>query len=114
MALWPYPPFEILMDQRDKVRVFPIRNVRGVLDWIQIPSQFSKLSDQDLQATRLFLAVWPAAPGGYPALLQSPPVWNLMLTRTRMRDDSPPPGWSNLFDEENIQIIRDRLGVNKK
>ncbi len=110
MAHWPYPPFDILLDQRDKRRIFPIRNVRGLLDWIQVP----KLPEQDLQQTRMFLAVWPAAPAGYPTLLQSPPIWNLMLTRTRMRDDALPTGWSHLIEEENVQAIRDRVGVNKR
>jgi len=93
----------------EKVRVLPVRNVRGILDWIQL----LKLPEKDLDHTRMFLAVWPTAAGGYPALLQPPPVWNLMLTRTQSRFEPLPSGWSYLIDEDNVQTIRERLGVNK-
>jgi hypothetical protein len=109
MAVWPHPPIEQMLTPSEKVRVVPIRSVRGILDWIQIPN----LPEQDLEQTRLFLAVWPAAPAGYPALLQSPPAWNLMLTRTRMRYEPAPEGWTHLLKEENVQTVRERLGVNK-
>jgi hypothetical protein len=109
MAIWPHPPLDALLTPSEKVRIIPIRNVRGVLDWIQAP----KLPEQDLEQTRLFLAVWPTAPAGYPALVQSPPVWNLMLTQTKLRAEPLPEGWTHFIDETNVQAIRDRLGVNK-
>lgn len=110
MALWPHPPLEQMMTPAEKVRVFPVRNVRGILDWVQVPG----LPEDDLPQTRLFLAVWPNAAAGFPALLQAPPLWNLMLTRTAIRDFEAPPGWRFLISEDNIQTVRDRLGVNKR
>lgn len=109
MAVWPHPPLEQMLTPSEKVRVLPVRNVRGILDWIQL----LKLPEKDLDHTRMFLAVWPMAAGGYPALLQPPPVWNHMLTRTQSRFEPLPSGWSYLIDEDNVQTIRERLGVNK-
>jgi len=110
MAIWPHMPLDPLLTPSDKQRIFPVRTARGILEWIQVPN----LPDQDLEKTRLFLAVWPAAAGGYPALLQSPPVWNQMLARFRFRSDSLPAGWSPLIDEYNIESVRQRMGLTAR
>lgn len=107
LAVWPHVPLDPLLTANEKQRIFPVRTARGSLEWIQAP----RLPDRDLAATRLFLSVFPAAPAGYPALLQSPSVWNHMLVRSRFRDDPVPPGWKPLLEEENIESVRQRLGV---
>ena len=107
MAIWPHMPLDPLLTPSDKQRIFPVRTARGVLEWIQVP----KLPEEDLEKTRLFLAVWPAAAAGYPALLQSPPVWNQMLTRTRFRSEPVPAGWAHLLDENNIEAVRQRMNL---
>lgn len=107
MAIWPHPPLDLLLSPSDKQRIFPVRNARGILEWIQAPN----LPERDLAQTRLFLAVWPAASAGYPALLQSPSVWNLMLSRSAMRGDPVPAGWRPLLDEANIEAARQRVGL---
>ena len=99
-----------LLSPNDKVRILPIRAVRGPLDWVQ----FMELPERDLAKTRFFLSVWPMATAGFPGLLQPPVVYNQALTRSVSRDAAVPAGWRQLIDEASIQSIRDRVGVNKR
>ena len=110
MSVWPHPPLEHLLSPQDKLRILPIRNFRGPLDWVQI----ANLPDHDLAKTRFFVSVWPMATAGFPGLLQPPVVYNQSLTRSVSRDAPVPVGWRHLIDDASIQSIRDRVGVNKR
>jgi hypothetical protein len=109
LAIWPHPPFHELLTPSDRVRIIPIRQVRGPLDWIQI----ADLPERDLDITRLFLATWPRATAGYPAILEPPAAQAQEGVRYAFRNSPLPSGWKYFITEDSVQIIRDRLGLNR-
>jgi hypothetical protein len=110
MAVQYNPPFEVLLSPSERARILPIRNARGVLDWIQVVD----VPDAGVLPARFFVATWPRATLGFPAVLAPPTIWSRELTRMVNRSVRPPAGWRYLIDEASILTVRDRLGVTKR
>ncbi|HEX3315249.1 MAG TPA: hypothetical protein VHR72_10185 [Gemmataceae bacterium] len=105
-----HPSYDPLLSPSERTRITLIRNLRGILDWYQVLD----VPDDRVLLTRQFITVWPIAPLGFPAILQSPTVTSRALTREVSRSAPLPHGWRYLTDESTAQSTRDRLGVNKR
>jgi hypothetical protein len=105
-----HPPYDRIMTASERSKITTIRNLRGILDWYQVLD----VPDEKVIEIRQFVSVWPMAPLGFPAILQSPSVMSRALTREASRHAPLPRGWRYLTDEGSVQSTRDRLGVNKR
>ncbi|MBI3411298.1 MAG: hypothetical protein HY040_23435 [Planctomycetes bacterium] len=120
MNVWPYqfvrldrsetdPPdtsLEEVLTGQQKLKVLPIRNVRGLMDQVIIYNapHFREMRD--------FVTAWTAA-AGCPPLMVMPAQRNLALTSIQLKGDMLHPSWTSLLDPEVIESVRERRGMNR-
>jgi hypothetical protein len=114
LASWPYPSFDKLLDSSQKVKITPMRNHRGVLDYL--------LYYDGPRAGDLKMALT----GWMESAIQSmhfvvPAHVNFQLSRPLAREEDVPDHdltpekrqWRVLEDNETVNRVRDRLGLNR-
>jgi hypothetical protein len=106
LAVWPHVPLDDLLESGQRSRILPIRNVEGPLEWARVWRHPDK---ED--AGRALLALTQTAGVPRPFLFPGQNTWT--YTTLVSRQESLPPGWSLLIDDNNIRAVKTRLGLIK-
>ncbi len=106
MAVWPYPPLDNILDSSQRLKVMPVRNHRGILDYVMFYNGPNALE------LKMALAAWQQATS-LGMHITSPLGINSQLTGTLARDATPPFAWTTFVDADAANRVRDRLGLNR-
>jgi hypothetical protein len=110
-ALWPSVPLDDLLSSGEKNRILEVRNVQGLLDW----ARAYDVPQRD-EVSR-FLLGWTQAAGaqaaGAPRLFLFPGQDNWTLVALTHRSAPLHPGWRFLVSNDNIYMVKTRLGLIK-
>ncbi len=108
LASFPPWPWDQLMTAGEKVRIIPIRNFRGPIDSVVV------LNLDHAKEVKETLLLWSQAALPLP-LLVYPGQQNLLLASAAfLVEPIPGSGWQYLLSPQSIQLVRDRVGLNRK
>jgi hypothetical protein len=106
LALWPHVRFDQLLTSGEKLRIIPIRRIRGPLDRMLV------YEGPQADELKTFLLSWSQGLILGPKLVV-PGQQHRFLT-TAFSGPPPPPSapWQPLLEQTAIDSVRDRLGLN--
>jgi hypothetical protein len=106
LASWPYPSYDGLLATSQKVKIMPVRNNRGILDYL--------LYYDGPRAAELKMLLTGWAEGAIQAMhFVVPAQVNFQLTRPLARNEEIPSDWRVFVDKDTVNRVRDRLGLNR-
>lgn len=106
LATWPHPTLEKLLTSSQRAKIMPVRNHRGLLDYL--------LYYESPNALGLKMALVGITGGPMPSLqVVTPTQVYYQLTRHLTRGDPLPKSWRTFVDEDTVSRVRDRLGLNR-
>jgi hypothetical protein len=110
-GFWPHLPLEDILSSGEKSRILEVRTAQGLLDW----ARAYDVPQRD-EVSR-FLLGWTqaagAGAGGAPRLFLFPGQDNWTLVTMAHRGAPLRPGWRYLVSNENIYLVKARLGLIK-
>lgn len=104
MAMWPPVPLDKLLDDEDKNKILPIRNVRSPLEWTMY------YAGDHSQALKTWLVGWTHGTN-LGLRIPTPHELSFALTTTLPREMQTPPYWRALIEQETVNIVRSRIRV---
>ncbi|MCI0352335.1 MAG: hypothetical protein L0Z53_23195, partial [Acidobacteriales bacterium] len=101
---WPYPPWEEILDSSAKIKIIPIRKVRGILD------QVYYYDGPEAAALKSFLLQWTQGAAG-PIRMIYPGQLGKTLSASVWGGQQPSPPWVSVADPSSVMSVRERMGL---
>ena len=106
MPLWPNLPLEQMLTPSQKIKIMPVRNHRGILDYIIY------YDGPQAAELKLALAGWTQA-SGHGMRLVNPVQVDFMLTFASRHDAVVTPPWRSFVNDATVMQVRQRMGLDR-